>query len=99
VLKGALGKAMAFGQGACDALYPDEIIKAAISSYAFEHLQIATYTSLIAAAKTVGDTETLRICEQILSEEQAMATWMLQHLSELTEDFLLRDAAGFEAKG
>jgi len=98
-LKDAIGKVMAFGRGACGALRPDEVVQGAISSYAFGHLQIATYTALVAAAKTVGDVETLRICERILSEERTMAAWMLQHLPELTEEFLLRDAAGFEAKG
>jgi ferritin-like metal-binding protein YciE len=97
--KDAVGKVMAFGQGARGALHPDEVVKAAISSYAFGNLQIATYTSLIAAAKTVADLETLRVCEQILGEKKTMAAWMLQHLSELTEEFLLRDSAGLEAKG
>ena len=98
-LKDAVGQVIAFGQGAWGALRPDEVIKGAISSYAFENLQIATYTSLIAAAKTVGDTATVHVCERILRAERAMATWTLQHLAELTEGFLLRDAAGLEAKG
>lgn len=97
--KGAVGKAMAFGRGACGALRPDEVIRGAISTYAFGNRQVATYTLLVAAAKTVGDMETLRVCEQFLREEKAMTAWMLQHLPELTEEFLLRDAAGFDAKG
>jgi hypothetical protein len=32
-------------------------------------------------------------------EVQAMATWMLQHMSELTDQLLLRNSAGLGAKG
>jgi ferritin-like metal-binding protein YciE len=99
VMKDVIGKVMAFGQAAGGMTNADEIVKGAISSYVFENLEIATYTALIAAAKTVGDAETQRACEQILPQEQAMAQWVLQHLPELTEEFLARDATpGVEAK-
>jgi ferritin-like metal-binding protein YciE len=97
--KVAMGKAIAFGQSAVCALRPDEIVKTAISNYAFKNMEIAMYMSVISAAEAAGDKETLRVGEQILSEEQAMARCMLQHLDELTEEFLSRDAAGLEAKG
>jgi ferritin-like metal-binding protein YciE len=91
-MKDVMGKVMAFGQAAGGALNSDEIIKGAIASYVFENLEIATYTALIAAATTVGDTETVRVCEQILPQEVAMAKWVLENLPELTEEFLVRDA-------
>ena len=92
IMKDTLGRMMAFGQAAGGMTNSDEIVKGAISSYVFENLEIATYTSLIAAAKTVGDVETQRTCEQILPQEQAMAAWILAHLPQLTEEFLVRDA-------
>jgi ferritin-like metal-binding protein YciE len=92
-MKDVMGKVMAFGQAAGGALNSDEIIKGAIASYVFENLEIATYTALIAAARTVGDVETVRVCEQILPQEVAMAKWVLGNLPELTEEFLVRDAA------
>jgi ferritin-like metal-binding protein YciE len=91
-MKDMMGKMMAFGQAAGGMVNSDEIIKGSIASYVFENLEIATYTALIAAAKTVGDVETQRVCEQILPQEQAMAQWLLLHLPELTEEFLVRDA-------
>jgi ferritin-like metal-binding protein YciE len=98
-MKDVMGKVMAFGQAAGGAFNSDEIIKGAIASYVFENLEIATYTALIAAANTVGDTETARVCEEILPQEQAMAKWVLEHLPELTEEFMVRDAApNVEAK-
>jgi ferritin-like metal-binding protein YciE len=98
-LKDAVSALVAFGQGALRALHPAEVVKSAISICAFQSLQLATYTSLIAAAKTVGDAETRQVCEELLYQEQAMATSMLEHLPELTQAFLLRDAAGLGAKG
>jgi ferritin-like metal-binding protein YciE len=92
-MKDVMGKVAAFGQAAGGALNSDEIVKGAIASYVFENLEIATYTALIAAARTVGDEETVRVCEQILPQEEAMAKWVLENLPELTEEFLVRDAA------
>lgn len=92
VMKDVMGRAAAFGQAAGGALNSDEIVKGAIASYVFENLEIATYTALIAAANTVGDTETARVCEEILPQEEAMARWVLENLPELTEEFLVRDA-------
>ena len=92
VLKDAMGKAAAFGQAVGGSLNSDEIIKGGIAGYVFENLEIATYTTLIAAATTAGDLETARVCEQILPQEQAMAKWLLENLPELTEEFLVRDA-------
>jgi ferritin-like metal-binding protein YciE len=92
VMKDIMGKAAAFGQAAGGMANSDEIVKGAMASYVFENLEIAMYTALIAAAQTVGDTETQRACEQILPQEEAMAEWLREHLPQLTEEFLVRDA-------
>ncbi len=70
----------------------DEIVKGAMAGYVFEHFEIASYTALIAAAKTAGDAETVRVCEEILVQEEAMADWLATHLPEVTEEFMVRDA-------
>jgi ferritin-like metal-binding protein YciE len=85
-------KIMAMGQGVSGMFVSDEVVKGAMAGYVFEHLEIASYTSLIAAAKAIGDTETQRVCEQILPQEQAMAKWLLEHIPELTTAFLERAA-------
>lgn len=70
-----------------------------MASYVFENMEIASYVTLIAAAQQAGDTETQRVCEQILAQEQEMAQWVLDNLPEVTQAFLLRDATdGLEAK-
>ena len=99
IMKDATSKMSAMGQAAGGMFASDEIVKGAISSYVFEQFEIACYTSLISAAKKVGDTASVATFEQILAQEEAMADWALKHLPDVTEQFLLRDAAdGVEAK-
>jgi ferritin-like metal-binding protein YciE len=80
------------------AFMADEIVKGSIMSYTFEHLEIACYRSLIGAAEELGDAETVRVCSDILREEEAMAAWLEQRLPELTREFLRRRRAGQQAK-
>lgn len=91
-LKDLGGKLMAFAQGASDMVVSDEVVKGAMSGYVFEHMEIASYTILIAAAKAAGDMETQQVCEQNLQEEIAMADWLLEHLPDVTQAFLARAA-------
>lgn len=98
-LKDTIGKMAAFGQAMGGMTADDEVVKGAISGYVFEQFEIASYTSLIAAAELAGDTEGARVFEQIRDQEVQMAEWCLTHLPGVTEQFLVRDAAsGVEAK-
>lgn len=98
-LKDTFGKMMAFAQGMSGAFVDDEIIKGSMAAYTFEHMEIASYRILIAAAEAVGDTETRNVCEQILEEEIAMATWLEDNLSEITNRYMARvDVPGITAK-
>jgi ferritin-like metal-binding protein YciE len=92
ILKDMAGKAMAFGQAVGGSLMSDEVVKGAMSGYVFENLEIASYTVLIAAARAAGDTQTQAACEQILTQEEAMAAWLKEHLPEITQAFLERSA-------
>ncbi|MEM6158977.1 DUF892 family protein [Erwinia sp. P6884] len=98
-IKDAMGKLSAMGQAMGGMMADDEVVKGAMSGYVFENLEIASYTSLIAAAEVVGDQEGARIFTQIREQEMAMADWCLKHLPDVTEQFLVRSAApGVEAK-
>jgi ferritin-like metal-binding protein YciE len=99
VVKDIGAKLMAFGQAVGGMTVSDEVVKGAMAGYVFENLEIATYTSLIAAAKAAGDSATAASCEQILVQEKAMAAWLLEHLPQVTQAFLTRSATpGVEAK-
>ncbi len=88
LLKDMAGRAMALMQGFSSAMASDEVIKGAMFSYAFEHLEIAAYRNLIATARYVDDAGTAQVCERILAEEEAMAAWLEEHMDTLTTQFL-----------
>lgn len=97
-LKDAAGRMMAMMQSMSGVFAGDEVVKGAMASYTFEHLEIASYRTLIAAAERVGDEETRRVCEENLKEEEAMAAWLADHLPATTQKYLEREMAGVEAK-
>lgn len=99
VLKNMAAKATATAQGLSGMFVTDEVVKAGMASYTFEHMEIAAYRSLIAAARAVGDIETQRVCEQILPQEEAMAAWLSDHMPGLVQRFLeLSQTPGATAK-
>lgn len=91
-LKDLAGKFTAAAQGMSGLFVSDEIVKATMASYTFEHFEISSYRSLIAAAESLGDHETKSICERILVEEEAMAKWLGEQLPIVTKEFLARAA-------
>ncbi|TWG93142.1 MULTISPECIES: ferritin-like domain-containing protein [Luteimonas] len=98
-LKDAMGKVAAMGQAIGGMVASDEIVKGSMAGYVFEHMEIASYRTLIAAAEALGDQETRAACERILVEEEAMARWLQDHLPDVTRQFLERaDTPGATAK-
>lgn len=89
-VKDTMGRIAAMGQAIGGMTASDEIVKGSMASYVFENMEIASYTTLIAAAGAIGDTRTQRACEQILEQEIAMSRWLLEHLPETTREFLAR---------
>ncbi|HEI8866227.1 ferritin-like domain-containing protein [Serratia sp. AKBS12] len=87
-MKDLAGKAVALGQTLSGFFVEDEIVKGSMSSYVFEHMEIASYTTLIAAAELVGDYETQLVLEKILKQEQAMADWLLENMPSITKAYL-----------
>lgn len=74
-----------------------EIVKGLIESYAFENLEIASYTALIAVAEAARQHEVARLCSETLHEEIAMAEWLKHHLAPTTRKFLDMDSLGNSA--
>ncbi len=91
-LKDIAGKVTAIGQGLSGMFVGDEVVKAAMASYTFEQMEIASYKTLIATAEIVGDNETKRVCEEILRQEESMASWLDRSLGAVTRDYLAREA-------
>jgi ferritin-like metal-binding protein YciE len=92
------GKTTAMLQGIGGSVAADEVVKGAIAGYAFENFEIASYRALIGAAEAAGDTETKRVAEEILVEEEAMAAWLEENLPKITAEYLDREERGETSK-
>jgi ferritin-like metal-binding protein YciE len=79
-VKSALGKMLALADVPMSAMAEDELVKNCLKDYAAEHFEVASYRALIEAASLLGDQETVRVCEQILQEDQAMADRIMASL-------------------
>jgi ferritin-like metal-binding protein YciE len=73
---------------------PDEVIKNTFANFAFEHYEIASYESLLTLADITGHSAAMSVLKQSLSEEEAMAAWINDHLAETTKLFVQRSEAG-----
>jgi len=89
-LKDLAAKMVAFGQGMSGMFVEDEIVKGAMASYTFEHMEASAYRVLIAAAEAAGDAQTKTVCERILQEELSMASDLEAKLPDLTRKYLSR---------
>ena len=90
-LKDTTAKLVAVGQVLSGLFVGDEIVKAALGTYTFEHMEIGSYRILIATAEALPDTETKLVCEQILREEENMARWLEENLPSVTRQYLDRE--------
>lgn len=93
-LKDMGGKLMATAQAIGGSFAGDEVMKGSVISYTFEQMEIAAYTTLIAAAEHLGETKVAQVAKANLQEEIAMAEWLNSYLPETTRAFLDRAAAG-----
>lgn len=92
-LKETLGAVSGFMQGITSGAAADTLVKNVLGDYAAEHFEIACYTSLRSAARVLGDSETARVCDQILHEEEEMASWLEQQIPMVTQMYLGEQAS------
>ena len=92
-IKSGMASVMGAVQGMTTKLAKDELIKNASHDYGTEHFEIACYTSLIAAAENLGDQETVRVCQEILRDDQAMADFLFQQIPLVTIEMLQMEHA------
>lgn len=92
-LKDIAGKTVGMAQALSGVIMSDEVMKIALANYVFEHLEIGSYKILVHAANHAGDSETARVCEGILKEEEAMAGWLDNNLFAVTARYLQEQGA------
>lgn len=83
-------------QNMITAMAGDEVMKGVLAGYTFEHYEIGSYRILIAAAETLGEKDTARICRENLREEEEMAQWLSQNVDQITAEYLEREERGSE---
>ena len=95
--KNAVSSVMGNVAAALHAPAADEVLKNTFANFAFEHQEIAGYTSLITMAERLGDVASVPLLRQSLSEEQRMADWIGAHLVSTTQRFMELTASGRKA--
>ncbi|MBK0095862.1 DUF892 family protein [Erwinia sp. S63] len=80
VFKEALGRMSMVGQAVSNMLRDEQGARTAVSVYVFCSFKVATYTSLIAAARHADDSEGVNIFLRILQQEEHMAARLLADL-------------------
>lgn len=91
-ISSAVGNVTGMGAGMSDTT----LHKNAISDFAAENFEIATYSALIDAANECGQTRIAQVCKQILQDEQEMAQWLTSNLPKVVM-MELRTTAGTPA--
>jgi ferritin-like metal-binding protein YciE len=86
--KDIMAKVGAAISGVSLSLAEDTMVKNVHSSYAAEHVEIASYTLIRAAASEFGDMETVAACDEVLVDENDMAQWLLEQLPIVTVEYL-----------
>lgn len=90
--KDMMGRFSGWIQGMASAPAEDTLVKDALADYSMEHFEIASYKSLITGAEQAGEPGIANACRQILKEEEEMAQFLEQHIPELTQSEISRQA-------
>ena len=100
-VKSVTGKTLGLGKSVSTGIFSDEMIKNFLADYAAEHLEIASYKSLIATARHIGEHQCVPVLEEILAEEVAMAAWLKERIPMATTEsikFVTSEANGKRSK-
>lgn len=79
---------MGMMSGFMGSMAKDKKVKYAIVDHATEHFEMASYLSLMAAAKELGEEEVVKVCEEIIKEEEEMAKILKEKIPSVTIKFL-----------
>lgn len=94
VLKDLGGKIMAWGQSLSGLPMDDEVVKGVMFCYTFQQMSIGAFRVLIVAAEEAADHQTKAVCEEIMEEDIAMASWIYEHIPAITRDYMQREMEG-----
>lgn len=84
-VKSAIGAVLGRFNAVSTEPFKDEMMKNFISDYAAEQFEIASYKSLAACARHLGEEEVATTCERILEDEERMAAWLDRNMARAVE--------------
>lgn len=88
MVKDALLSLMGLSQSSMQGFSDDAVLKAIAADTMTEHLEIATYKTLLVLADMAGKPELRPRLEESLREEEAMAAWLDENLAPITRRFI-----------
>jgi ferritin-like metal-binding protein YciE len=84
--------------GAMTGTWVDDILKSSMVTFGLASYEICAYESMIVLADKAGQPQAIPLLKTCLSEENAMAKWLHEHLRPTLERYLkLRSEKGHEA--
>jgi ferritin-like metal-binding protein YciE len=89
--KSMLSKLASIGSDISDmfANKQDKTEQGLMMAYAAEHMEMAVYSALKAAAETLGDEPTARLAEQLFNEEKAAGDKIFPHVARFSRQVML----------
>ena len=87
--KDLAGRFIGIAQAFAVEVSSDEVVKDCCAAYSWRHFEIACYLSMGAAATALEEAEVVRMCEEHIQQERAMAQWLEQQIPETTRAFLM----------
>lgn len=75
----------------------DEVLKNTLANFAFEHYEMAAYTSLLTLADLANHAQARTALIASLNEEKQMAIWIGDHIEDTTRRYAERTARGEKA--
>ncbi len=79
-------------QAMLNSVATDAVLKNLFALYSFEHLEIATYRSLITMAEACGEGEVADTCRKILGQEETAASKLERLIEPVSNAYLEREA-------
>jgi len=67
---------------------PDDVVKQATSTLAYENWEIANYRALAAAAETAGDHSMCTMFEEMANEKVGLMNWLSDALPTITQRYI-----------
>lgn len=77
---------------------PDEVVKQAVTTLAYEEWEIANFRALATAAEHEGESSLATMFEEMADEKADIADWLSDAIPDITRRYLDFTAAGMQAK-